>query len=242
MPFLKVKSDKQQATSRNLVKTYHLSLITYHFKLKLGFSLIELLIVISIFGITASVITASFLNFERNQRLKNAALQLKNDLRLVQNNALSGNKGVVGGTCNPTSPNPAILLVGWYVILDAGLGSNDKYTISRDCNVSGTEQSFDTKTVLLPRGVTISAIKYGVFTKTSVNILFQPLTQSATFWNTAFTPPSGQFLNVNGDLDQSKLTGSIPQDSVSVELSSQQVPGVYKVIIQPSGETNESKP
>src|SRR3990167_7502376 len=61
---------------------------------KAGFTLIELLIVITLFAITSSLITASYITFEKNQRIRNAAQTLKNDLRFTQNKSLAGDKGV----------------------------------------------------------------------------------------------------------------------------------------------------
>src|SRR3989338_10011742 len=85
----------------------------FQFSIKKGFTFIELLVVITIFGLTASLVTASYLTFERNQRLKNAALTLKNELRLIQNRALSGDKAP------PSDPESCYskegILVGWYL-------------------------------------------------------------------------------------------------------------------------------
>src|SRR3990167_2041470 len=67
-----------------------------------GFTLIELLVVITLFAITSTLITASYTTFERNQRIRNAAQTLKNDLRLVQNKALAGDKGA-NSECPQTS-------------------------------------------------------------------------------------------------------------------------------------------
>jgi prepilin-type N-terminal cleavage/methylation domain-containing protein len=206
-----------------------------------GFSLIELLIVIAIFGITASVITASFLNFERNQRLKSAALQLKNDLRLAQNSALSGNKGAVGGICNPTVTNLEILLVGWYVTLDATDGSNDRYIISGDCNVSGAEQPFDTKTILMPTGIKIDSLYFNsdctpLSFPLPVNVLFEPLKSGVTFHDSRFSPPSFPFYLGDGSYAHQLNVGSPLCMKLKFNTSS------YKVVILPSGEINEIKP
>src|SRR3990167_2228245 len=58
MPFHKVISDKQKAIS--IIKTYLLSLISYHFKVKHGFTLVELLIAISVVSIVSSLAYANF--------------------------------------------------------------------------------------------------------------------------------------------------------------------------------------
>src|SRR3989338_4718051 len=58
MPFHKVISDKQKAIS--IIKTYLLSLISYHFRVKHGFTLVELLIAISVVSIVSSLAYANF--------------------------------------------------------------------------------------------------------------------------------------------------------------------------------------
>lgn len=204
-------------------------------QLNSGFTLIELLIVITIFGLTASLVTASYLSFERNQVLKNAAKSLKSDLRFTQNKALSGDKGQVSD-CPSTST-----LVGWYLNVAQDATS---YTVSGDCRTGTGESSFGAKTLTLPPGAKIKSILYGVSTKSAVNILFQPLASGVTFWNTTSTPPAsgGAFLTSTGLIDQNKLVGSIPQESVTIELSSTVTSSTYQVVITPSGEISEKKP
>ena len=93
-------------------KTTHYPPPTTYYKVKHGFTLIELLVVITLFGIVSTLITASYTTFERNQRIRNATQTLKNDLRLVQNKALAGDKGA-----NSECP-VASTLVGWYVFFN----------------------------------------------------------------------------------------------------------------------------
>ncbi|MBI2327021.1 prepilin-type N-terminal cleavage/methylation domain-containing protein [Candidatus Curtissbacteria bacterium] len=190
---------------------------------RLGFSLIELLIVVIILTIAASITTASYVIFERTARLKNGALQLKSDIRLVQNNALSGNKGPAG-LCPATS-----VLIGWYLAVSLG-GSS--YTISGDCKTGVSETAFLTRTVNLPRGVTITNLTYGG-TPTTVKILFRPLSYNVSFHD-GLAPP---FVDSLGDLTNT-LAGSGP---LKIELSEVQVSDKYQVVVQSSGEVNEIK-
>lgn len=57
-----------------------------------GFTLIELLIVVSIIGILSTVVLANYNSFGTRQSVKNAAAQLKSEIRKYQNFAISGQK------------------------------------------------------------------------------------------------------------------------------------------------------
>jgi len=62
-----------------------------------GFTLIELLIVIAIIGILTAIAIPSFSSFNTNQRLSQAAKQVKNDLRSAQNRAINSVEGNAWG-------------------------------------------------------------------------------------------------------------------------------------------------
>src|SRR3990167_302345 len=64
-----------------------------------GFTLIELLVVLVVIGILATVVLANYNNFGKNQQVKNAAAELKSNLRKYQTLAISGQK-------NPDPTNP----------------------------------------------------------------------------------------------------------------------------------------
>lgn len=55
-----------------------------------GFTLMELLIVVTIIAIITTAMVPSFAGYIKNQGLKQATEQLKSDLRTVQNKALTG--------------------------------------------------------------------------------------------------------------------------------------------------------
>ena len=58
-----------------------------------GFTLVELIIVVSIIAIMTSAIVPSFSNYTKGQVVKQAQEQVVNDLANVQNRALAGNQG-----------------------------------------------------------------------------------------------------------------------------------------------------
>ncbi len=197
---------------------------------KFGYSLIELLIVIAIFGITISLVTASYLTFERNQRFKNAALQLKNDIRYAQNQALSGMKGAgVGDFCALDKT-----LGGWYISLVVGASSYQMrgvcYSFDADTGQISGETPFGIKTINLPRGVLICGLSTGLPT----NILFQPLGSDALFYSASSTPP---FFDVTTDA----IKPSLGSTDLTISLNSALASGTYNVIVQKTGEVNENK-
>ena len=57
-----------------------------------GFTMIELLVVVVIIGVLTSIAIASFNSFSRAQSIRLAALELKNDLRKVKTDSISGKK------------------------------------------------------------------------------------------------------------------------------------------------------
>lgn len=241
MPFLKVNGQwlmvNRQGPAHNRIvlrsrKSIYYSQFTIH---RFGYSLIELLIVIAIFGITISLVTASYLTFERNQRFKNAALQLKSDIRYAQNLAVTGEKGA---DSEPICPkDTAHALGGWYLRLTQPNATSYELSgmcLTKDASGNITGQSiFGTKTLILPRGVRVSGISSGP----STSIFFQPLGQDAIFTTT--TPSSvspSTFFNADGTWRAS--TSSAP---LTITLNSTSASGTYNVIVQSTGEVNETK-
>ena len=173
-------------------------------KVSCGFTLIELMVVVSLIGLATSIISASFLNYERSQRVKNAANQLKVDLRLVENKAASGDKGPGSVVCQTTADS----LAGWYLkIVDEGT----TYSIRGIClnNKSfADELTFDTasvtpgsKVISMPRDTKINRISHsdGVSTfdvSVDVAIVYMPLRAGALFYNwSSATSPSVNFVD-----------------------------------------------
>lgn len=146
---------------------------------KFGFSLIELMIVVTLIGIASSLVTASFLTFERSNRVKNAALALKGDLRFVQNKALSGDKGPQGVSCGDRS-----ILGGWYLVLEKDQNFYTFGGLCVDVNLSppyASERLFLEKVVNLPQGTKIEEIYSGTNAKNDAAVFFKPLSKSVSF-------------------------------------------------------------
>src|SRR3989344_102032 len=190
------------------------------FKIKDGYTLIELMIVVTVIGLAVGLITTSYLGFERRQRVKNTALEIKNNIRLAQNNAHSGNKGLGSGKCDTDKEE---ILVGWYASFDKDLQT---YFVEGVCkDQSGAEHEFGKQIFRLPQDVSISAVDAG----NQVNVLYRPLTENATFHS------STDFLDNNG-----KLQNLISAGQVTIDLAGP-TPYKYQVIILPTGEVNEKQ-
>lgn len=164
-------------------------------RLSKGFSLIELLIVISLFGFVSSLITVGYYGFSKRQLLTNAVGGLKSNMRFVQNQATSGVKDPK--SCNSTNS----ILKGWYVevnLVQAGAGIiNNTYNIKSLCvnildnqaspcsamlQTGNYECSALYKTVTLPDNVQF--VPAGAFAQ-SKYVLFEPLKSEPTFFTNA---------------------------------------------------------
>ena len=217
--------------------TRYLILNTRYRKSK-GFTLIELLVVITLFGIVSTLITASYTTFERNQRIRNATQTLKNDLRLVQNKALAGDKGVSnvpGSDCtdlNQCCPNTYLnnnySLVGWYVFWYI-TATTSNYGYAGVCRSdSGSETRFPVpiKYVYFPAGVTLNSIKLNdiaIINGAKLMVLFKPLaTDVALYDDTDGVPPFTSSKTFEGDL--------------IFELKGSQTSNLSTVTVRPTGE------
>lgn len=217
-------------------------------KEKLGFSLIELMIVVSLFGVAASLVTASYLNFEKNQRVKNAASTLKNELRLIQNKAATGDKGPRGTVCNPSGGTTT--LGGWYLKIQSG-ASQTSYSIGGVCiaPVSFLETSFERRTITLPRDLIVNKITYTPVSDPPgqtlpMVIFFRPLSSQVSFLNAASALPSDtapDFFDDSGVFFANKVIIPPPSSTVKIELADV-ASRKYQVAIESTGEVNEIKP
>lgn len=191
-----------------------------------GYSLIELLVVMSIFGITISLVTASYLTFENNQRFRNAALQVKNDIRFAQHKAVSGDKST--SNCQNIDPQKTSL-IGWYIRFRQ---SAIDYTISSDCiNALGAETTELYSTVKLPKGISICSVS-----GSDINILFQATSVSSNFYSSSSTPPFLESGILKTPSIGAPLTVSLVKQGATCNTA-----GTYQVIVDSNGGVNEIK-
>lgn len=113
-------------------------------KLQPGYTLIEILVALSIAGILFTSGFASFRDFSRRQLLAGSLRSLKGDLRLAQGYAFIGKKPP-GGNCDDPS-----LLDGYRFFVF----SSTRYIIRAYCSPPGGQ--IDVKVVDLPSDVTIA--------------------------------------------------------------------------------------
>lgn len=117
-----------------------------------GFTLIEILVAITVIGILSGVGIASYQNYNRRQILSQTAQDLANTLRFAQDKALSGEKdcasaycGGGDGACDGINDKN---LRGWYVVI-----SQNQYEIYGYCG----DIKFSSKTTdLSARKITLS--------------------------------------------------------------------------------------
>ena len=110
-----------------------------------GFTLIEILVSMTIIGFLFSFGYASFRDFSRRQALAGVVKQVQGDLRLAQQKALSGEKPSACVT-------PTVRTLDAYNFYRSAANA---YIIRADC--SGLTTAVNVKSVTLPAGVVISA-------------------------------------------------------------------------------------
>ena len=213
---------------------------------RFGFTIIELLIVMSLLGIATTLVSAAYLSFEKRERVKSAALDLKSNLRLAQNKALSGDKGIPGSPaqCNNTSQT----LIGWFVRIDTDTTIPvNNYEIMIACqNTPGDEEHYVFKNVDLPEGVSFTDFEYsndfviaGSFIPLNntglYKILFRTLDREIYVFDDSpsFYDSDGNFNKLWGSTD---VTGQI-----AFKLAINGFDTTYEVTAFTDGEINEKK-
>lgn len=146
-----------------------------------AYTLIEILVGLTIIGLLFAVGYVNFRDFSRRQAIAGAAKLLQGDLRLAQQQALSGQK-----PDDPNCNNPNTL-TGYYF----NVVSMTEYTVYAGCSLGNS--SILSKDVTLPAGISITASQNPILFKilgagTNIpqgNTVTVTLTQAAT--NNVFT-------------------------------------------------------
>lgn len=126
--------------------------------MKRGFTIIEILVATSIMMVLFGIVIARYNSFNESEKVRQAALTLKADLRLAQTKARSGQL--------PLSPE-CLGFGGYYV----DFVTDTSYTIAPECNGS-RDFPLDTTTVTLPVGVTFSPLPTSFY--------YRPMTQGTS--------------------------------------------------------------
>ena len=129
-----------------------------------GFTLVELVISISIIGLISGLFLANYHGAKNNSELIMAARKLSSNIRAAQNYTL-GLKEFEGD----------LPFGGWGLHFDSA--DNDNYILFADME-GGIDFSYDPgeehQTIKLPRNIRISAIELGGLPETELDLVFEP--------------------------------------------------------------------
>ena len=140
-----------------------------------GFSLIELLIVVTITLVIFSFGIASFNQFNKRERLRQAGLTLKSSLRYAQSKALSADKPNSNEECSPSSDPCCTTYQGVQVSFTAS-----GYSTRHACTPEGPVGP--STTITFPTGIVFTAVP-STFTFLSTNTLDRTTDQTITLTN-----------------------------------------------------------
>ncbi len=176
-----------------------------------GFTLLELLLVITIMGTITAVMVPNLRSFNNNQRLYDAAVQLQTDIRVVQNNAASGVKCTVNTASN------------WYLLFNRDNATNtiNNYSLGATCLNS---EAYTPQQLQLPATIKV----------TQIDLDACPITNIAEI-NQAKVTYSNIYAQMNFSNGFNSCSNTNPQ-MITIYLKSDTLPGsVYKVILNKGG-------
>ncbi len=116
-----------------------------------GYTLIEIMVTLTIIGIIFGAGFVAFREFSRRQALTSAVREVLGDLRLAQAQALAGKKPA-SGSCSQPNPSTLVTLDGY--LFD--VKPPNEYEILAKCTTNGVSGNVSVKKVALPSNVTIS--------------------------------------------------------------------------------------
>lgn len=168
-----------------------------------AFTLIEILVVIAIMGITGVFVMANYRNFGADRNFKNASLDIQNFLRLAQSNATAN------VLCFATPAK------GWMVVV--GPSSTAGTYLELRCD-PGIGSSFVKRQDLSGNNTAITKITRGSCTPNTIK--FTPLSGAATSGTTVsynFTEDTGCGVSTNTTITLSHTGTTDPPKHIIVE-------------------------
>lgn len=157
-----------------------------------GFTLIELVIVISISALLSIVAIVQFRNFKADEGIKKAANELQSFIRIAQTNATTRLN------CVGTTDSGPVTLSGtnWYILLET-----DQKTVKLKCSTLTPSMSVQ-KTLTLENNIRIDSVDgvspcHSLFPGNQISIVFEPLYGSVSFIDpSASCIPNGNILSI----------------------------------------------
>ena len=119
-------------------------MFNFSLRVRAGFTLVELLVVVGIISVVTGFGVASYNRFNDKQKVEQAAKELVSNLRFLQSNAISGIKSFGSGSCTVGTT-----LDGWYADI-----TNNKYYLK--CS-NGSEIPASAGRLPLAEGADISS-------------------------------------------------------------------------------------
>lgn len=172
-----------------------------------GYTLIELIVVVGVIVVLATVGIAGYNTFNQSQTLEQAALNVENALRTAQNKALAGEKlckDVLGNNICQVDPgcgdNNDRVLDDWSIIIT----NNTTYNLRISCGLGAGLYTLKTST--LPTNMQ--------FTTSPQTISFKPLGQRSTAASTIRIKHTG-FSPLNCFDIIISVTGEIRRNNIS---------------------------
>lgn len=156
--------------------------------MKKGFTLIEILTATSIMTLLFGIGMIRYNEFNQTQTLKQTALKLKNDLRMVQNKALAGEKPALGCT----------VLDGYKVTFTA-----TTYQYQATCSPAALGPA---TTYSLPASVSFSSYPSSIIFK----VLGQGVNAAGTICLAGFSKYYKLVVTVSGEITDNGFVGSCP--------------------------------
>lgn len=141
-----------------------------------GFTLLELLVVISIMAVLTIIAVPSFNEYSRNQKLNDAASQLQSILRQTQNNAQTGT------VCNTLGE--AHRATYWRVNLSKVPPVNKYYSMDPICEIG----AIASQQINLPEGVIISDLILDTCSPDEIQVQFSNINSEISFFDPSFSP------------------------------------------------------